>query len=88
MYFGGWYLDPTRCEPTMIHSLYIALIPLPFLSCNPNLRFYRFVRRGFTECTIDYLPKERRKKINLSRNSKYYMKKLVPDTSGISVRTR
>ncbi|XP_057529010.1 probable amino-acid acetyltransferase NAGS2, chloroplastic [Amaranthus tricolor] len=47
-----------------------------------------FVRRGFSECTIDCLPKERRKKINLSRNSKYYMKKLVPDTSGISVRTR
>ncbi|KAK8544275.1 hypothetical protein V6N13_034637 [Hibiscus sabdariffa] len=42
-----------------------------------------FVRRGFRECTIDMLPDERRKKINLSRNSKYYMKKLIPDRSGI-----
>ncbi|KAL2906506.1 putative amino-acid acetyltransferase NAGS2 chloroplastic [Bienertia sinuspersici] len=45
-----------------------------------------FVRRGFSECSIDYLPEERRKRINLSRNSKYYMKKLVPDRSGIALR--
>ncbi|GLT75386.1 hypothetical protein SLA2020_471170 [Shorea laevis] len=38
-----------------------------------------FVRRGFQECTIDMIPGERRKKINLSRRSKYYMKKLLPD---------
>ncbi|XP_021717955.1 probable amino-acid acetyltransferase NAGS2, chloroplastic isoform X1 [Chenopodium quinoa] len=44
-----------------------------------------FVRRGFSECTIDCLPEERRKRINLSRNSKYYMKRLVPDKSGIAV---
>jgi len=42
-----------------------------------------FVRRGFSECSIDSLPVERRKKINLSRRSKYYMKKLLPDMSGI-----
>ncbi|KAL2928130.1 putative amino-acid acetyltransferase NAGS2 chloroplastic [Bienertia sinuspersici] len=46
----------------------------------------RFVRRGFSECSIDYLPEERRKRIDLSRNSKYYMKKLVPDRSGIALR--
>lgn len=44
-----------------------------------------FVRRGFQECTIDMIPEERRKKINLSRRSKYYMKKLLPDKSGITV---
>ncbi|KAF7828613.1 putative amino-acid acetyltransferase NAGS2, chloroplastic isoform X1 [Senna tora] len=44
-----------------------------------------FVRRGFSECSIDYLPKKRREKINLSRNSKYYMKRLLPDRSGITV---
>uniref|UniRef100_A0A5B6Z401 amino-acid N-acetyltransferase n=1 Tax=Davidia involucrata TaxID=16924 RepID=A0A5B6Z401_DAVIN len=43
-----------------------------------------FVRRGFSECSIESIPEERRKKINLSRKSKYYMKKLLPDTSGIS----
>ncbi|KAM7507214.1 hypothetical protein LguiA_017667 [Lonicera macranthoides] len=42
-----------------------------------------FVRRGFSECSIDSLPAERRKKINLSRKSKYYTKKLLPDMSGI-----
>eukprot|EP00258_Populus_trichocarpa_P045182 XP_024461201.1 probable amino-acid acetyltransferase NAGS2, chloroplastic isoform X2 [Populus trichocarpa] len=44
-----------------------------------------FNRRGFSECSIQLIPEERRKKINLSRNSKYYTKKLLPDTSGISV---
>ncbi|KAA8522589.1 hypothetical protein F0562_013050 [Nyssa sinensis] len=43
-----------------------------------------FVRRGFSECSIESIPEERRKKINLSRRSKYYMKQLQPDTSGIS----
>ncbi|KAL9158305.1 hypothetical protein ABFS82_08G059100 [Erythranthe guttata] len=42
-----------------------------------------FVRRGFSECSIDYIPEERRKKINISRRSKYFMKKLVPDKSGV-----
>lgn len=45
-----------------------------------------FVRRGFSECSIDCIPEERRRRINLSRNSKYYMKKLVPDKSGIAIR--
>ncbi|KAB5547465.1 hypothetical protein DKX38_010871 [Salix brachista] len=44
-----------------------------------------FNRRGFSECSIQLIPEERRKKINLSRNSKYYTKKLLPDASGISV---
>lgn len=46
---------------------------------------YRFKSRGFRECSIEMIPEERRKRINLSRNSKYYMKKLLPDTSGIIV---
>lgn len=44
-----------------------------------------FVRRGFTECSVDSIPEERQKKINQARKSKYYMKKLVPDRSGITV---
>ncbi|XP_031397939.1 probable amino-acid acetyltransferase NAGS1, chloroplastic isoform X2 [Punica granatum] len=44
-----------------------------------------FVRRGFSECSIDLIPEKRRKRINLSRNSKYYWKKLTPDKSGITV---
>ncbi|KAK6152800.1 hypothetical protein DH2020_012439 [Rehmannia glutinosa] len=42
-----------------------------------------FVRRGFSECSIECIPEERRKKINISRRSKYYMKRLLPDRSGI-----
>ncbi|XP_012079426.1 probable amino-acid acetyltransferase NAGS2, chloroplastic isoform X2 [Jatropha curcas] len=44
-----------------------------------------FKRRGFSECSIEMIPEKRRNKINLSRKSKYYMKKLLPDTSGITV---
>ncbi|GLT46814.1 hypothetical protein SLA2020_205440 [Shorea laevis] len=43
-----------------------------------------FVRRGFQESTMDMIPEKRREKINLSRRSKYYMKKLLPDKSGIT----
>ncbi|XP_010526717.1 PREDICTED: probable amino-acid acetyltransferase NAGS1, chloroplastic isoform X2 [Tarenaya hassleriana] len=43
-----------------------------------------FVRRGFRECSIEMIPEARRKRINLSRRSKYYIKKLLPDRSGIS----
>ncbi|XP_075492165.1 putative amino-acid acetyltransferase NAGS1, chloroplastic [Primulina tabacum] len=42
-----------------------------------------FVRRGFFECSIESLPEQRRNKINISRRSKYYMKNIHPDTSGI-----
>ncbi|RCV44180.1 hypothetical protein SETIT_9G353500v2 [Setaria italica] len=35
-----------------------------------------FVRRGFKECSIESLPAVRRKRIDLSRGSKYYMKRL------------
>ncbi|KAH6824440.1 N-acetyl-l-glutamate synthase 1 [Perilla frutescens var. hirtella] len=42
-----------------------------------------FVRRGFCECSIECIPEERRRRINVSRKSKYYIKKLVPDRSGI-----
>ncbi|XP_020086165.1 probable amino-acid acetyltransferase NAGS1, chloroplastic isoform X2 [Ananas comosus] len=45
-----------------------------------------FVRRGFTECSIDSIPEERRKRINLSRGSKYYMKRLHPDLGGITIK--
>ncbi|KAG5412557.1 hypothetical protein IGI04_000124 [Brassica rapa subsp. trilocularis] len=44
-----------------------------------------FVRRGFQECSIEVIPETRRQRINLSRKSKYYVKKLLPDRSGISV---
>ncbi|MQM09674.1 hypothetical protein Taro_042551 [Colocasia esculenta] len=44
-----------------------------------------FVRRGFSECSIESIPEERRKRINLSRGSKYYMKKLQPELGGITV---
>ncbi|XP_062154537.1 probable amino-acid acetyltransferase NAGS2, chloroplastic isoform X2 [Alnus glutinosa] len=44
-----------------------------------------FVRRGFSECSIESIPEKKRRKINLSRKSKYYMKKLLPDRSGITV---
>ncbi|RDX77654.1 putative amino-acid acetyltransferase NAGS2, chloroplastic, partial [Mucuna pruriens] len=44
-----------------------------------------FVRRGFSECSIDYIPEKKKRMINLSRNSKYYMKKLLPNKSGITV---
>jgi len=37
-----------------------------------------FVSRGFSECTIDSIPESRRTKINLTRGSKYYIKKLQP----------
>ncbi|KAL8151495.1 hypothetical protein V2J09_021303 [Rumex salicifolius] len=44
-----------------------------------------FMRRGFTECSVDSIPEGRRKKINQACKSKYYMKKLVPNRSGITV---
>uniref|UniRef100_A0A1D1YDZ5 amino-acid N-acetyltransferase n=1 Tax=Anthurium amnicola TaxID=1678845 RepID=A0A1D1YDZ5_9ARAE len=44
-----------------------------------------FVRRGFSESSIESIPDERRKKINLSRGSKYYMKKLQPELGGITL---
>ncbi|KAL0381512.1 UNVERIFIED_CONTAM: putative amino-acid acetyltransferase NAGS1, chloroplastic [Sesamum angustifolium] len=37
-----------------------------------------FVRRGFSECWIECIAEERRKRINMHRGSKYYMKKLLP----------
>ncbi|XP_061365576.1 probable amino-acid acetyltransferase NAGS1, chloroplastic isoform X2 [Gastrolobium bilobum] len=43
-----------------------------------------FVRRGFSECSIDSIPEKKRKTINLSRKSKYYMKKLLPNRTGIT----
>ncbi|KAK9129701.1 hypothetical protein Sjap_010188 [Stephania japonica] len=44
-----------------------------------------FMRRGFSECSIDEIPEARRTKINLSRGSKYYTKILSKDQSGITV---
>ncbi|XP_074570632.1 putative amino-acid acetyltransferase NAGS2, chloroplastic [Curcuma longa] len=43
-----------------------------------------FVRRGFYECSIESIPSERRKRINLSRGSKYYIKSLHPEVDGMS----
>lgn len=44
-----------------------------------------FVRRGFSACLFESIPEERRKRINLARGSKYYMKKLQPARGGIVV---
>ncbi|CAL9187909.1 unnamed protein product [Musa hybrid cultivar] len=43
-----------------------------------------FVRRGFSECSIESIPEQRRKRINLSRGSKYYIKRLYPVLDGVS----
>ncbi|XP_066390114.1 probable amino-acid acetyltransferase NAGS2, chloroplastic isoform X2 [Miscanthus floridulus] len=42
-----------------------------------------FVRRGFKECSIESLPLVRRKRIDLSRGSKYYMKRLQAAEIGL-----
>ncbi|WVZ66512.1 hypothetical protein U9M48_015721 [Paspalum notatum var. saurae] len=42
-----------------------------------------FVRRGFSECSIESIPEQRRKRINLSRGSKYYIKQLQPKHAGV-----
>ncbi|XP_020702072.1 probable amino-acid acetyltransferase NAGS2, chloroplastic isoform X2 [Dendrobium catenatum] len=44
-----------------------------------------FVRRGFRACFFESIPEERRKNINLSRGSKYYLKYLQHDVGGISI---
>lgn len=44
-----------------------------------------FARRGFRACPFESIPEERRKNINLSRGSKYYMKYLQRDAGGISI---
>lgn len=44
-----------------------------------------FVSRGFSECLIDSIPESRRTKINLTRGSKYYIKKLQPIYDRITV---
>lgn len=64
---------------------YVERVKCLLLKNGYHLLFSRFVRRGFSECLIESIPEKKREKINLSRNSKYYMKKLVPDTSGITL---
>ncbi|XP_051215151.1 probable amino-acid acetyltransferase NAGS2, chloroplastic [Lolium perenne] len=44
-----------------------------------------FVRRGFSACSIESIPEQRRKRINLSRGSKYYIKELQPKHAGVTV---
>ncbi|XP_042441828.1 probable amino-acid acetyltransferase NAGS1, chloroplastic [Zingiber officinale] len=44
-----------------------------------------FVRRGFTECPIDSIPAERRKRVDLSLESKYYTKELQMEEGGITI---
>ncbi|KAI0493177.1 hypothetical protein KFK09_027453 [Dendrobium nobile] len=44
-----------------------------------------FVRRGFSECSIEAIPEERRKRIDFSRGSKFYMKKLQVEMGGITM---
>ncbi|KAG8099535.1 hypothetical protein GUJ93_ZPchr0013g36423 [Zizania palustris] len=43
-----------------------------------------FVRRGFSQCSIEYIPEQRRKRINLSRGSKYYIKQLQPKHASVT----
>ncbi|XP_040382410.1 probable amino-acid acetyltransferase NAGS2, chloroplastic isoform X2 [Oryza brachyantha] len=43
-----------------------------------------FVRRGFSECSIESIPEQRRKHINLSRGSKYYIKQLQPKHASVT----
>ncbi|CAN6219402.1 unnamed protein product [Urochloa humidicola] len=43
-----------------------------------------FVRRGFSECSIESIPEQRRRRINLSRGSKYYIKQLQPKHAGVT----
>ncbi|KAJ4815368.1 hypothetical protein LUZ62_027934 [Rhynchospora pubera] len=45
-----------------------------------------FERRGFKECSIESIPRERRQRIDLSRGSKYYMKELHPEHGGTIIR--
>jgi hypothetical protein len=49
------------------------------------LKWRRFVRRGFSACSIESIPEQRRKRINLSRGSKYYIKELQPKHAGVTV---
>ncbi|KAM0874193.1 hypothetical protein ACQ4PT_037592 [Festuca glaucescens] len=44
-----------------------------------------FVRRGFSACSIESIPEQRRKHINLSRGSKYYIKELQSKHAGVTV---
>lgn len=41
-----------------------------------------FVRRGFSQCTIDCIPEQRRARIDLARGSKYYIKELISRDQG------
>ncbi|BBN08630.1 amino-acid N-acetyltransferase [Marchantia polymorpha subsp. ruderalis] len=45
-----------------------------------------FVHRGFSECTVESLPEERRKKINFARGAKYYIKHLSADSNNLGRR--
>lgn len=45
----------------------------------------RFERRGFSECSMETLPEEKRKRINRSRGSKCYMKTLQPEQGGFTI---
>lgn len=49
-----------------------------FLRLRISNFFYRFVRREFSECSIDYIL-EKKKTINLSCDSKYYTKEFLPN---------
>lgn len=44
-----------------------------------------FVRRGFSQCAIDFIPEKRQEKINLARGSKYYIKELIPRNVEIGI---
>ncbi|RDX96847.1 putative amino-acid acetyltransferase NAGS2, chloroplastic, partial [Mucuna pruriens] len=55
-----------------------------FLLTTRTADWYTWIPDILTECSINYIPEKKRKTINLSRKSKYYMKKLLPNKSGIT----
>ncbi|KHG08685.1 Amino-acid acetyltransferase [Gossypium arboreum] len=81
---GDKLLDYVEKKASSLGLDMLFLLTTRTADCHPSIVEREFVRRGFTECTINMIPEERRKKINLSRKSKYYMKKLIPDRSGIT----
>lgn len=64
-------------DPISVFSMLASTLCLILKCC-------RFVRRGFSECSIECIPEQRRKRINLSRGSKYYIKQLQPKPAGVN----
>jgi hypothetical protein len=72
------FLCANSSNALIFSFLYVASTFCLILKCR------RFVRRGFSECSIESIPEQRRKRINLSRGSKYYIKQLQPKPAGVN----